>query len=180
MKNSKGTLVLIIGPSGSGKDSLILEAKKLLASDPQVAFPRRLITRPFYPGAEDYVSISQQDFAVLKTKGEFLLSWHAHGLDYGIPSSVKSELEQGKKVVINVSREVVAQAKGLFPGQVKVVKITAPKEIIRERLLKRGREKPAEIEERLNREFSLAGDIEIDNSGDLEIAAAKLVAVLLS
>lgn len=180
MTTHNALLVLIIGPSGAGKDSVLLKTKELLAGNEHFVFPRRLVTRPFYPGAEDYIPTTQQKFAALNAQGKFILSWHTHGLDYGIPASIQDELKTGRVVIINVSREVVKKAREIFPGLVKVIKISASKEIIRDRLLKRGRESAAEIEERLNRDFSVACDLEIDNSGELETATAKLVAELTS
>ena len=40
-----GTLVVVVGPSGAGKDTLIGLARALCANDARVVFPRRIVTR---------------------------------------------------------------------------------------------------------------------------------------
>ncbi len=56
-----GGLILVVGPSGSGKDTLIDGAKELL-SDEKFTFIKREITRPATAGGEDHISISKEKF----------------------------------------------------------------------------------------------------------------------
>jgi len=48
----RGTLVLVVGPSGAGKDSVIGALRQRLAGDDRVAFARRVITRAVEEGGE--------------------------------------------------------------------------------------------------------------------------------
>jgi len=57
-----GRLVLIVGPSGAGKDSLIDYCRERLAGSDRVVFPRRIITREDAGGTEDHVTVSEDDF----------------------------------------------------------------------------------------------------------------------
>ena len=107
----RGTLVLVVGPSGVGKDSIIAGAAARLRDDPRVVFARRLITRPADAGGEDHIAVSPAEFAAQREAGGLLLHWNAHGLDYGLPQTLETMRDEGKVVVANVSRTIVADAR---------------------------------------------------------------------
>ncbi|MBE7249620.1 MAG: phosphonate metabolism protein/1,5-bisphosphokinase (PRPP-forming) PhnN, partial [Actinomycetospora chiangmaiensis] len=83
----------------------------------------------------------------------------------------------GHVVVCNVSRRVVAQARAAIP-RVSVVAVTAPPEILAERLAARGRAEDGDLAARLAREAPVEADLTIVNVGAPEIAAERLVAHL--
>ena len=56
-----GRLVLVVGPSGAGKDTLIAGAKAGLADDASVVFPRRVVTRASGNG-EDHDTLTVAEF----------------------------------------------------------------------------------------------------------------------
>lgn len=173
-----GRLVLVVGPSGAGKDTLILAAKRLLASDPRFVFPRRVVTRPAMPSAEDHDSLDAKDFALQEMQGAYALSWRAHGLCYGIPVSIHGDIAAGRTVVINASRAAVEPARQGF--QATVVLVDAAPDIRRARLAGRGREGPEDVSRRLDRGGDpLPSDtIRIDNSGSIEAGAAQFISAL--
>ena len=174
-----GRLVLVVGPSGVGKDTLIEAAKRLELSD--LRFVRRDITRPADLGGEDYASISAADFDRREAAGSYALSWRAHGLSYGVPNSIYEDLSAGQTVIANVSRAVLPEARGKF-ADLLIVSVTASPEIIRARLQARGRESDAEIEGRVARaaEFLVEGEdvVELDNDGPREEAVAAFLSLL--
>ncbi len=181
----RGRLVLVVGPSGVGKDSLLDAARAALKNDPAagpgVVFPRRVVTRaPGLPG-EDYIAMSEADFAAAQARGDFALHWPAHGLHYGIPKQIEADLAAGREVVVNVSRTVLDDARKRYPGLL-VLLINASPAILRQRLLGRGRESPPEIEDRLQRAaaFTLSGSdvVRLDNDGPLAETAARFVDLL--
>lgn len=156
-------------------------ARPVLADDPAFCFARRVITRPAQEHAEDHDSMSLMQFAAEDTRGAFALTWQAHGLFYGIPRSIVGLLASGCHVVANVSRAAVPAAERLgYP--VLVLYVTAPAEILAQRLAGRGRESAAEIAERLAREAPLelcaARLVEISNGGTLEQGARAFVDAL--
>ena len=138
-----GVLFLVVGPSGVGKDSLIDGARQFLDQDVSFWFPTRYITRPADAGGEKHQAITPDDFDRLTRDGAFLLSWRAHGHGYGVPIAVREALSRGRSVIVNVSRDVIGEARRLW-SPVRVMLITAPRDVLRERLIKRGRESAEE------------------------------------
>ncbi len=176
-----GVLILVAGPSGSGKDTLISEARRHFHSHAQVVFCERIITRADQTG-EAHLALSRDDFTRAESEGGFFLSWDAHGLRYGVPAEIEGALRAGKSVVVNVSRRAVAEARAKWPRTF-LIHVTARPDILRARLTARGRETPQAIEERLARggpletpEAGWAG--EIDNSGALAPAANRFIALI--
>lgn len=177
----KGKLALVVGPSGAGKDTLIAGARAQLAGDPNFVFPRREITRPADAGGEDHIPISLESFAQRRADGAYALAWEAHGLGYGVPAGIADDLARGRTVVVNVSRAVVAAARGKFEF-VQILNITAPPEALAARLVARARETADDISRRVARagQFALAGDdvLELVNDSDVETGVSRLVEAL--
>ncbi len=170
-----GLLILVVGPSGAGKDTLLDAARSALADDLRFRFVRRVITRPASAGSEQHDSISEADFTALR----FALGWQAHGLRYGIPADIEGDLAAGRIVVANVSRAVIAEAAQRFP--VRVIEITAPPDLLAARLAERGRESAADIAARLARSVVLPPGISVEtvvNDATIEQGVARLLAAL--
>ena len=164
--------VLIVGPSGAGKDTLIRMARDTLAGEPGIDFPQRLVTRP--PSAdEDNAPIDDDAFARAEAEGRFALSWRAHGLGYALPARCGRLARSGRVVVCNVSRRIVAEARARYRGS-RVVEITAPAEVLAQRLAARARAQDGDLAARLARQVSVEPDLTIDNSGAPEDGAARL------
>jgi phosphonate metabolism protein PhnN/1,5-bisphosphokinase (PRPP-forming) len=142
-----GLLVLVVGPSGSGKDTLMAGAAEALARDTRFRFVRRVVTRP--ASEEDHDVADPAGFSALRDAGGFALHWEAHGLQYGIPADIAADLSAGRIVVANVSRGVLVAAAARFPAA--VIEVTAPEAIRLRRLRTRGREAPADIDARVRR-----------------------------
>lgn len=138
-------LILVVGPSGAGKDTLLKLARDALVEDLRFRFVRRVITRPADPSGEDHEAVSEAAFA----QRVFALHWQAHGLYYGIPLDIINDVTRGIVVVANVSRGVIAEAADRFP--IRVLEVTAPPEILALRLAQRGRETAEDIAKRLAR-----------------------------
>src|SRR3977135_2903142 len=161
-----GRLILVIGPSGAGKDTLIGLARAACADDSSVVFPRRIVTRES-SAFEDNEQVSLEVFQQALAQGEFAMHWQAHGHCYALPRAIEDDLRAGRTVVANVSRTVVDAMRRAY-ADVTVVSITAPPEILTQRLAARGRGSDGPIEHRLRRavgEAHAAPDVTIINVG---------------
>ena len=165
-------LVLVVGPSGAGKDTLLDAAKQVLANSGGFRFVRRVVTRAADAGGEAHEPATEAEFA----QRDFALQWQAHGLRYGITADAISD---GLVTVANVSRTVVFEAATRFP--VRVIEVTASQDVLAARLASRGREDAAEMAERLARSVAIPGSIPVDtvvNDGSLDDGLKHFLAAL--
>ncbi len=176
-----GRLVLVVGPSGAGKDSLINAARLEFSNEPDFVFPRRVITRQAVHTSEDHDALSPEDFAVAVARGEFFLEWRAHGLQYGLPQSISAALRENKIVIVNVSRTIIAKAAELWP-ETHVILVTARPEILAARVAARQRSEDGDIQKRISRAVDLLPQslptTTIHNDGALATAVEKFCAAL--
>jgi ribose 1,5-bisphosphokinase len=172
-------LILVVGPSGAGKDTLLDAARAALRDDARFRFVRREITRAVAAGGEAHIQVDAETFAWRRSAGHYALHWEAHGLGYGIPADIADDLAGGRIVIANVSRAVIAEAAWRFP--VRIIEITAPNDTLAQRLAARGREDAVDITARLQRSLELPKDAEvisIVNDSTIEQAARQLLAAL--
>jgi phosphonate metabolism protein PhnN/1,5-bisphosphokinase (PRPP-forming) len=174
-----GTIVAVVGPSGAGKDSLIDFLRVVLANDERFEFVRRYITRSADAGGEDHTAVSEADFERMLAENEFAVHWKAHDLSYGIPSTTFESLRQGRVLVVNGSRTALPFFKSAYDTALKVVLVTAPKDLLAARLAARGRESKEGILQRLSRkpdeQAELHADLVVNNDASLEAAGQKLL-----
>lgn len=176
-----GRLIYLMGPSGSGKDSVLQAASAPLA-ELDCRIVRRVITRSAEARGEDAHSVSVDEFAVLERSGAFAMSWRANGLHYGIPREIDDWLAAGHDVLVNGSRKYLPEARRRYPHLIAIL-LKVDAEVLRQRLLKRGRETLAEIEERLARNAHFADGlpgplVELDNSVSLAVTVGHLLNLL--
>lgn len=181
-------LIYVVGPSGSGKDSLLRYAREKLADDPGVVFAHRYITRPADAGGENHVALTPAEFASRQRNRLFAMAWESHGHAYGIGIEINQWLAKGASVVVNGSREYLDEASRRFP-ELLAVRIEVPAEVLRSRLLARGREDAVSVEQRLERHRRMQAATQqaaqsscachvITNDGPLERAGDLLVALV--
>ncbi len=178
-KIGPGRLVLVVGPSGAGKDTLLNLTRAACTGDTGIVFPRRVVTREASSSEDnDYLSVDAFQHAL--ARGEFSLHWEAHGHCYGVPRALDDDIRVGRTVVVNVSRTIIDVARRAYAETV-VVLVTAPPAILAERLAMRGRDSDGRIEARLGRAVAYAApDVTIVNVGDAEAHARRLVNAIRS
>jgi ribose 1,5-bisphosphokinase len=172
-----GRVVLLVGPSGAGKDAVLQEVRCRLAGRKQFVFARRVVTRE-PDGSEDHDCVSASEFQARLRQGRFALNWQAHGLHYGYPLEVDEAVRRGGCVLLNASRTIVAGARARY-RKVAVVLIDAPVELRADRLAKRRREHGPDRVARLARAAPgfrpTDADLIIENAGALTAAAGAFV-----
>jgi ribose 1,5-bisphosphokinase len=172
-----GKLVLVVGPSGSGKDTLLGFARAACADDPTIVFARRVVTREA-SDAEDNEQISAEGFRDAQARGAFAVHWEAHGHAYGLPRSIEDDIRAGRTVVANVSRTVIPALRHCYVNVV-VVSITAPADVLAERLAMRKRGSDGNLAQRLARTVEDAEpDATIVNVSSAEYHARQLLRII--
>ncbi|WP_373190311.1 ribose 1,5-bisphosphokinase, partial [Halomonas sp.] len=140
----------------------------------------RYITRTS-GGAENCIELSREAFQWRREQGLFCLWWSAHGLDYGAGIELEAWLAAGHTVMLNGSRGALERAHQRFGAALVPLMVVADAEVLRRRLIARGRETPAEIEARLARSGEKEGVFniaKIDNTGELADGVKALEAWL--
>ena len=174
-----GRFIVVVGPSGAGKDTLLGLARAACADDGNVVFPRRVVTREA-SASEDNVQVTLDAFRQARARGDFALHWEAHGHCYALPRAIDDDIRAGRTVVANLSRTVVDAIRRGY-ADVTVVLITAPREMLSQRLAARARSSDGQIESRLSRvvdDVATAPDVTITNVGSVEGHARELVKII--
>ena len=173
--------MLVVGPSGAGKDSVLRYAMARFADDNRIVFPRRCVTRPVDTAAEDHDSLDERAFDELAGQGAFALRWEAHGHKYGVRSAINTDLKVGRIVAVNVSRTIINEVASQYQNAV-VAEIAADQRVRAERLAARGREAGDDILLRTQRQVvtsvhSLQVCV-IKNDGDISDAGEEFCKLL--
>lgn len=182
MNSGSGKLVLVVGSSGAGKDSVLRFARARLGGDSRFSFPKRVITRLADTAFEDHETIDDHGFEMLANGDAFALQWEAHDLEYGVRRTIDHDLAKGNIVSVNVSRTIVANAAKLYPAI--VVEIFADPGVLATRIAARGRESREAAARRANRRVpALPVTIpshKIGNNGELSVAGRAFCELLES
>ena len=172
-----GKLVLVVSPSGAGKDTLLGLARTACADDPTIVFARRVVTREA-SDAEDNEQTSVEGFREAQAQGAFAVHWEAHGHAYGLPRSIEDDIRARRTVVANVSRTVIPALRHRYVNVV-VVSITAPEDVLAERLAMRKRGSDGNIAQRLALTVEDAEpDATIVNVSSAEYHARQLLRII--
>ena len=151
MPSRDGLLVVLSGPAGSGKSSLV---ENLIATNPGKA--RRAITattRPPRPGevnGVDYYFLSQEEFQRMIDDGQFLEYTEFNKNLYGTPRhSLETDIAKGGVVILVIEVDGAESIKFFFPEAIFIFIIPPTPGELRKRLEKRGTESREDIENRL-------------------------------
>ena len=184
---SNGILMVISGPAGSGKGTVVKLLRERL---PELALSVSATTRSPRPGEEDgvhYHFISRDEFERRIAAGEILEYTEYCDNYYGTPAeAVRRVLEDGKDMVLEIEVDGASQIKKKFPDAVTVMLIPPDGDTLEARLRGRGTETDEVIRWRMTRareEIALSKDydyIAVNNDGLADECAADLQAILKS
>lgn len=166
-------LIVVVGPSGAGKDSVLRKWRERTAGT-GVHFVRRLITREADPHGESHRPITREALAEMHLRGDLAWHWYAHGLRYAVHRESLAPLADGGTVVLNGSRAHLPVMRRQAP-LLRVVEITAPPSVRAARLAARSREAEAARLARLARNVNgFVPDLRLVNVGPLDVVVEAL------
>ncbi len=145
-------LIVISGPSGSGKDTV---AKHILSTDERFVLSVSATTRPMRPGETDgvdYIFLSKEEFVSRIEEGEFLE--YARYLDnyYGtLKSQIEEKVAAGKVVILVIEVEGAGNVKRIYPDSLTIFIAPPSLEELERRLRSRNTESDERIKRRLRR-----------------------------
>lgn len=145
-----GRLIVLSGPSGVGKDTILNELRRL---DPSLRYSVSYTTRAPRPGETDGVSysfIDEPSFREMAARGEFLEWADVHGHLYGTAEErVREALARGEDIVLKIDVQGAAWIRPRVDGALFIFVMPPSEDELRRRLLGRDTEDEAAVEVRV-------------------------------
>lgn len=178
-----GTLLVLVGPSGSGKGTVL---KELLRTEKNTFLSVSATTREPRPGEEHgvhYYFLSREEFQELIQRDGLLEYASYCGNYYGTPrQAVVERLERGENVILEIEVQGAANVRRMYPEAVLAFILPPSLEELRRRLEGRGTEEPEVVARRLEtamREIPFAYECDyIVVNRDVAEAAEQLSGIL--
>lgn len=147
----KGMLLVISGPSGTGKGTLI---ECLMKEDPTLVFSVSATTRAPRPGEIDgvhYHFVTNERYDELVAENAFVEYANVHGNRYGtLRSEVYERLERGENVVLDIDVQGALNVIASEKEKVSIFILPPSMQELRSRLTGRGTETEEAVERRLH------------------------------
>jgi guanylate kinase len=145
-------LLILSGPSGAGKDALLVRMKELGVPFHYVVTSTTRPPRSGEKNGVEYTFVSESGFQDMLQRGDLIESAKVYGYWYGVPKhEVKQALDQGKDVVLKIDVQGAATIRNLLPGAVLVFLTLPSLEEYEKRLRQRKTESDTDLKVRLGR-----------------------------
>jgi guanylate kinase len=145
-----GRLIVLSGPSGVGKDTVLHELRRL---DPALRYSVSYTTRAPRPGETDgvaYSFIDEPRFRDMASRGEFLEWAEVHGHLYGTAEArVKEALARGEDIVLKIDVQGAAWIRPRVDGALFIFLMPPSEDELRRRLMSRDTEDEADVDLRV-------------------------------
>jgi guanylate kinase len=178
-------LIVLSGPSGAGKDALLIRMKELGVPFHYVVTST---TRPPRPGENDgveYTFVSESGFHEMLQRGDLIESAKVYGYWYGVPKhEVKQALDEGKDVVLKIDVQGAATIRNLLPGAVLVFLTLPSLEEYEQRLRQRKTESDTDLKVRLGkvneevRSLLIFDYVVVNRQDELDAAVDQIKAIV--
>lgn len=176
---TRGLLVVISGPSGVGKDTVI---RRLLELDPNLVYSVSGTTRRPRPGEkpdENYTFLTRERFQQLVQEGAFLEHATYNGNLYGtFRDRVERARDAGRDVVLKIDVQGAEQVRHVAPDAVSVFVVAPSAAELERRRVERGSESAEDLESRREiaaREMTQASHYDhVVTNDDVERAAREI------
>lgn len=149
---TQGKLIVITGPSGVGKGTLV---KELLNLHPELNVSISATTRSPRPGevhGVHYYFLSPAEFETMIASNSFLEWAQYTGNYYGTPrAQVETQLQEGKSIILEIELLGARQVKSNFPDTLGIFILPPTFAELERRLQGRGNDSPTAIQQRLER-----------------------------
>ncbi len=147
----KGRLIVISGPSGTGKGTICRELLKSKDLDLSISMTTRAPRSGEIDGVH-YYFVSREEFAETVENGGLLEHAEIYGNFYGTPrAAVLERLDKGRDVLLEIEMDGAVQVKKSYPDAVLIFILPPSLEVLKKRLTGRGTETPEQIETRTSR-----------------------------
>lgn len=176
-----GRLIVILGASGVGKDTLLSTVRSRYRCTDDLLFAPRAVTRAAVDGSSTDFRLTESEFDQRKQLGDFCVWWSAHGLHYGIAQDAVVEVRRGKVVIVNGSRRAIG-GYGALGVPWAIIEIEGSLALRERRLAARNRESGEALNERLELvHWERPPDVAyacVRNDGTVESGAVQLLSRL--
>jgi len=180
-------LVIISGPSGVGKDTII-EALQRRGHRPEYHYVVTCTTRSRRPNEIDRVSynfLSPEEFAALRDLGQLLEANEVHGNWYGTPrAGVRTALARGQHAILKIDVQGARVVKAAIPEALLIFVVPPSVETLVEHLKARRTESPEQLAIRQRdaaEELARQGDYDfvvVNEEGRVDVTAERIEQII--